>query len=164
MIYEDVFREFESKDVRYLVVGGIAVNLYGYIRLTMDLDIMIDLSEENIAKVVETMEKFGYSPRVPVNPKEFISEKNREQWIKEKVPVVFTFIDLKNPYKHIDVFLNNPVDFEEAFLRKEVIEIRGIKILVASIDDLIKMKYNTQRPRDKEDIIHLEKIKKMRKR
>ncbi len=163
MIYEDVFREFELKGVRYLVVGGIAVNLYGYVRLTMDLDIMVDLSEENLAKVIEIMKNLGYSPRVPVNPDEFISERNRDEWIKEKGAVVFTFIDLKNPYRHVDIFLNNPVEFEGAFLRKEVMEIRGIKILVASIDDIIKLKSITERPRDKEDIIHLEKIKGMRK-
>lgn len=164
MIYEDILMEFERKGVRYLVVGGVAVNLYGYVRLTMDVDIMVDLSDENLLRVVEIMGNLGYSPRVPINAKEFISVRNREQWIKEKGAVVFTFIDLKNPYRHVDIFLNNPVDFEEAFLRKEIIEVRGIKIFVASIDDLIKMKLYTQRPRDKEDIIHLEKIKKMREK
>jgi len=59
MIYEEIFREFELKDVRYLVVGGIAVNLYGYIRLTMDLDIMADLSDKNLWKVVEVMGQPG---------------------------------------------------------------------------------------------------------
>lgn len=164
MIYEDVFREFERKDVRYLVVGGVAVNLYGYIRLTMDLDLMVDLSDENLSRVVEIMENLGYSPRVPINPKEFISESNRDEWIKEKGAVVFTFIDLKSPYKHIDIFLNNPIDFAKAFLRKEVMVVGGTKIFVASIDDIIKMKSITGRPRDKEDIIHLEKIKEMRKK
>jgi hypothetical protein len=164
MIYEDVFREFELKDVRYLVVGGIAVNLYGYIRLTMDLDIMIDLSEENLTKVVEIMGTLGYSPRVPVNPAEFISEKNREEWIKQKGAVVFTFIHQKQPYRHIDIFLNNPIDFGEAFSRKETMRIGGIMINVASIDDLIKMKSCTQRPRDIEDKVHLEKIKEMKKK
>ena len=43
MIYEEIFREFEQKDVRYLIVGGMAVNLYGYLRLTIDLDLMVDL-------------------------------------------------------------------------------------------------------------------------
>ena len=46
-IYEEVFREFERKEVRYLVVGGMAVNLYGYVRLTVDLDFMADLLEKN---------------------------------------------------------------------------------------------------------------------
>ncbi len=159
MIYEEIFKEFELRGVRYLVVGGMAVNLYGYIRLTMDLDIMVDLSDKNLSKVVDVMEKSGYTPRVPVNPHEFISEEKRDEWIKEKGAVVFTFIDLKKPFKQIDIFLSNPIDFEEAYSRREVMTIAGAKVSIASIDDLIKMKSSTARPRDMEDIHHLERIK-----
>lgn len=164
MIYEEIFKEFEKRDVRYLIVGGMAVNLYGYIRLTMDLDIMVDLSDKNLSKVVDVMEKFSYTPRVPVNPHEFISEEKRDEWIKEKGAVVFTFIDLKKPFKHIDIFLSNPIDFEEAYLRRELMTIGDVKLSIASIDDLIKMKSSTGRPRDIEDIHHLERIKALKKK
>ncbi len=50
MIYEDIFREFELKGVCYLVVGGVAVNFYGYVRITMDLDIMGAVIFGSIAK------------------------------------------------------------------------------------------------------------------
>lgn len=159
MIYEEIFKEFELRGVRYLVVGGMAVNLYGYVRLTMDLDIMVDLSDKNLSALVDVMEKFGYTPRVPVNPHEFISEEKRDEWIKEKGAVVFTFIDLKKPFKQIDIFLSNPIDFEEAYSRRAVMTIGGAKVSIASIDDLIKMKAATTRPRDMEDIHHLERIK-----
>lgn len=159
MIYEEIFKEFELRGVRYLVVGGMAVNLYGYVRLTMDLDIMVDLSDKNLSKVADVTEKFGYTPRVPVNPHEFISEEKRDDWIKEKGAVVFTFIDLKKPFKQIDIFLSNPIDFEEAYSRREVMTIGGAKVSFSSIDDLIKMKAATARPRDMEDIHHLERIK-----
>jgi len=159
MIYEEIFTEFDLKGIRYLVVGGMAVNLYGYVRLTMDLDIMVDLSDRNLSKVVGVMEEFGYTPRAPVNPHEFISKEKRDEWIKEKGAVVFTFIDLTKPFKHIDIFLRNPVDFEEAYSRREVMTIAGAKVSIASIDDLIKMKASTGRPRDMEDVHHLERIK-----
>jgi len=159
MIYVEIFTEFDLRGIRYLVVGGMAVNLYGYVRLTMDLDIMVDLSDRNLSKVVGVMEKFGYTPRAPVNPHEFISKEKRDEWIKEKGAVVFTFIDLTKPFKHIDIFLRNPVDFEEAYSRREVMTIAGAKVSIASIDDLIKMKASTGRPRDMEDVHHLERIK-----
>ncbi len=162
MIYEEIFREFELKGVRYLVVGGMAVNLYGYVRLTMDLDIMVDLSEENLSKVVDIMEEFGYTPRVPVNPHEFISKERRDEWIREKRALVFTFIDLKSPFKHIDIFLSNPIDFEDAYSRRETMVVGGIRINLASVDDLIRMKRSAGRPRDMEDINHLERIKALR--
>jgi len=53
MIYKEIFKEFELRGVRYLVVGGMAVNLYGYIRLTMDLDIMVELPDKNLLAVVK---------------------------------------------------------------------------------------------------------------
>ncbi len=162
MIYEEIFREFELKGLRYLVVGGMAVNLYGYVRLTMDLDIMVDLSEENLSKVVDIMEEFGYTPRVPVNPHEFISKERRDEWIREKRALVFTFIDLKSPFKHIDIFLSNPIDFEDAYSRRETMVVGGIRINLASVDDLIRMKRSAGRPRDMEDINHLERIKALR--
>ena len=159
MIYQEIFREFELRDVRYLVVGGMAVNLYGYVRLTVDLDIMADLSEENLSKITEVMEKFGYTPRVPVNPNDILSDEKREEWIKKKGAVVFTFIDLNQPFKHVDIFLSNPIDFEKAYSRKELLTIGGVKVSIVSIDDLIKMKSLSGRPRDMEDIHHLERIR-----
>jgi len=48
MLYEDIFREFEREGVRYLVVGGIAVNLYGYVRLTVDLDEIVRHRSESV--------------------------------------------------------------------------------------------------------------------
>jgi hypothetical protein len=162
MIYEDIFKEFELREVRYLVVGGMAVNLYGYVRLTVDLDIMADLSEKNLSKIIGVMEKFDYTPRVPVNPHEFLSDEKREEWIKKKGAVVFTFIDLNEPFKHIDIFLSNPIDFEEAYLRKELMTIGDVKVSIVSIDDLIKLKSLSGRQRDVEDIDHLERIRVLR--
>ncbi len=164
MIYEEIFKEFESRGVRYLVVGGLAVNLYGYVRLTMDLDVMADLSDENLSKIVNAMEKFGYTPRVPVNPHEFISKEKRDEWIEQKGAIVFTFIDLKSPFKHVDIFLSNPMNFEEAYSRREVLKVGGVRIDTASIDDLIEMKRSAGRPRDMEDANHLERIKMLRRR
>lgn len=159
MIYEEIFKEFELRDVRYLVVGGMAVNLYGYVRLTVDLDIMVDLSEQNLSKIIEAMEKFGFTPRVPVDPHEVLSEQKRDEWIRKKGAIVFTFIDLNRPFRHIDIFLSNPIDFEKAYSGREVMGIGGMKLSVASLEDLIEMKTLTGRPRDKEDLFHLKKIK-----
>ncbi len=163
MIYEEIFKEFESGGVRYLVVGGMAVNLYGYARLTMDLDIMVDLSDENLSRLVAIMGENGYTPRIPVNPQEFISTEKRDEWVKEKGAVVFTFIDPKKPFKQIDIFLCNPIDFEEAYKRKTVMSVGGINMNIVSIDDLVKIKSFAGRPRDMEDISHLEIIMKLKK-
>lgn len=163
MIYEDIFKALYEEEVRYLIVGGMAVNLYGYVRMTVDLDMMVDLDEGNLEKVIKVMERLNYRPRVPVKPIDFTSSKKREEWIKEKGAVVFTFIDLTDPIKHIDIFLNNPVDFEKTYQSRFTIYLKEIPISLISIDDLIELKRLSGRPRDLEDINHLNKIRELKK-
>ena len=158
MLYEDVFREFQNEHIRYLVVGGIAVNLYGYVRLTVDLDAMVDLSESNLVKVVKSMGRLEYAPRVPVNPADLISEEKRDKWIREKGAIVFTFVHSRRPSKQVDFFLSNPIDFEKADRRKTVRVVSDIQIPIASIGDIISLKLTSGRPRDKEDIEYLKRI------
>jgi len=158
MIYEEVFREFESNKVRYLVVGGVAVNIYGYVRMTVDLDLMVDLSDINLTKIVGAMEKLGYSPRAPVKSHELLSKEKRDAWIKKKGAVVFTFTNPQKPFEQVDLFLVNPMSFEEAYERGKHMNIGGINVTLISVDDLITMKTSTGRPRDLEDVHHLKKV------
>ncbi|MBW2000247.1 MAG: hypothetical protein JRJ29_20095 [Deltaproteobacteria bacterium] len=164
MIYEEVFREFSSKGVRYLVVGGIATNIYGYVRMTVDLDIMVDLSEENLSRVISGMEKLGYLPRAPVEPLDLVSKEKRERWVKEKGAVVFTFVHKEKPYRQVDVFLSNPVAFDEAYGRRRDMQIGDAKLSLISMDDLIALKQAVGRPRDLEDVHHLKKIREIKDR
>ena len=60
----DDFREFlklcNQKRVKYLLIGGYAVSHYGYPRTTADMDVWIELSPENAAKLVKVMIAFGF--------------------------------------------------------------------------------------------------------
>lgn len=125
---------------------------------------MLDLSDQNLSRFVQAMEKLGYVPRVPVAGGDFALEEKRAEWMKEKGAVVFTFIDPKNSFKHIDVFLNNPLDFEDAYPNRETVEVGQMKINLISIDDLIKIKLLAGRPRDLEDANQLRRIKEMREK
>jgi len=161
MLYEDIFREFELQQVRYLVVGGVAVNLYGYARLTVDLYMMVDLSDQNMSKIFQAMEKLGYKPRVPVRATEIISPYRRMEWIEQKGAIVFTFVHQYQPYKHLDIFLKNPIEFEKAYSRSKVFQVGKMSIRVANIEDLIAMKQASKRPKDLTDIAQLKKLKRL---
>ena len=52
MIFERIFKSFQEQDIRYAVIGGIAVNLHGYNRLTGDLDIILSLDDETLRGAV----------------------------------------------------------------------------------------------------------------
>lgn len=63
VFYEDVFRALNRHGVRYLIVGGVAVNLSGVPRMTKDLDLMLDLSPGNLALFLSAVRDLGYRPR-----------------------------------------------------------------------------------------------------
>jgi hypothetical protein len=49
MFYQDLFTAFHGGQVRYLVVGAVAMNLHGAPRMTADLDLVVDLERGDLA-------------------------------------------------------------------------------------------------------------------
>ncbi len=54
--FKDFLRLLNARDVDYLLIGGYAVALHGYVRFTQDMDIWVYTSPENAAKVVLALE------------------------------------------------------------------------------------------------------------
>ncbi len=162
IIYEDVLRAFQKQRVRYVIVGGIAVNLLGSLRNTADMDILVEMSDKNLAKVVGILKKHGYRVKQPVDPMRIADKKTREDWIDNKHMKAFNFYK-EDQLKEVDIVIDSPVSFKEA--KKDSVLIKaGITLSVISIDNLIKMKKNTGRDVDKMDIKELKKIKKLQRR
>ena len=161
MLFERIFIELNTKKVRYFVVGGIAVNLHGYPRVTGDLDILISLDSKNIQRFIEVVQSLGLKPRIPVKLEEFADPKKRNQWIKEKGMKVFSVYNPHREFEHIDVLIESPVDFNAARKNGEWIDNGDIKIPVVSIDDLVTMKKAAGRSRDEIDIKALLEIRKL---
>ena len=59
MFYLDVLEQFYRNGVRYLIVGGLAVNLYGVPRVTQDIDVIIATDPENILKMNSILKGLG---------------------------------------------------------------------------------------------------------
>jgi hypothetical protein len=101
--------------VRYLVAGGIAVNAHGYVRLTYDVDLVIQLKPENIEPAFKALADLGYRPTVPVTAEQFADEANRARWIREKGMQVLNFhSELHRPFT-VDVFVSEPFDFDREY-------------------------------------------------
>ncbi len=142
-----------------MLVGGVAVNLYGVLRATADLDIFLWLGKsENVAKFVKIMNKLGYKPRVPVPAEDLLSPLKRKEWGRKKGALVFTFVH-PNSYEQVDVFLRDPIPFEKAYKRRKLLTIGTMKISVASLGDLKTMKKKSGRDKDKSDLLNLNKLK-----
>jgi predicted nucleotidyltransferase len=146
IFYEEIFREFEKQKVKYVLVGGIAVNLLGAMRSTVDLDLLVEMSDQNLKKIVDILNSQGYRAKQP---------------IEKKHMKAFNFYK-KDELKEIDIVLESPVSFEEAKKSAVRIKINDFTLPVISVDNLIKMKKKTGREIDDMDIKELTKIKKIK--
>lgn len=155
--YEDIFRKLNKENIRYLLIGGVAVILYGVPRATGDVDIMLSMSSENILKFVKSMGEFGYKPKVPVKPEEFADPVKRKEWQEQKNMKVFSFQHPDDLFMVVDVMINNPIDFENAYKKRKVISKWGTEISVVPKEDLIKLKQIAGRDQDLSDIALLKK-------
>ena len=62
-----LFTMLESKQLRYVVVDGLALVLHGVDRLTADVDLAVDLAPEAARQLVDALAESGYRPAVPVD-------------------------------------------------------------------------------------------------
>jgi hypothetical protein len=163
-VLESIFDALNQGGVRYVVVGGVATLLHGYARLTVDLDLVVDLSPAEADKAVAVLSAIGLAPRVPVDAREFADPAKREAWIRERNMRVFTMIDPNNPLRQVDLFVESPIRFDDLWNRAETIHLENTDVRVASIPDLVEMKRRAGRPQDLVDIEALEAILARRRR
>jgi hypothetical protein len=157
-IFKELFCALNKERVKYMIAGGIAVNLYGIERATADIDIIVNLEKSNLLRFADAVKKMGLKPRIPVKLEDFIDDKKREKWISDKGLMVFSLYDPKAPFFLLDVFVAVPFDFSEVYSRRRKMKLEDIIIPVIPIRDLIKMKNNTDRPQDMADVYYLKKI------
>lgn len=158
MYYEDVFRKLNEKKVRYLVVGGVALVLHGIVRLTVDVDFMVDLNKQNLVKFVSALKELGYKPKLPVKAMDFVDVEKRRGWMKEKNMKVFSFHNPEKPFEIVDVFVENPLDFNESYRERKLVKIDDLGIPIISLKNLIKLKKISGRAHDIADVKSLEEL------
>ena len=141
-----------------MVVGGVATVLHGHVRLTANVDLIIDLEEKAAARAVRTLTEYGLKPRAPVSPRDFADSRIRGIWIQEKGMQVFSLFKPDGPLLSVDVFMDHPIEFESFYGRSEECDIGSCPVRIASIQDLIQLKRLANRSQDREDIAKLEQI------
>jgi hypothetical protein len=160
-IFEKIFKQFNASKIKYLVVGGVAVNLHGYVRFTGDLDLLILLEEKNLKKVGKVLHKLGYRERLPVSIMSLKDGKQVKSWLKDKNMKAFSFVPPKNNPLQIDIVIEESLKFDKIIKDKVTKRIDNVSIPVVSIDQLIKMKRRADRQQDIADLEALIKLKKL---
>jgi len=157
-LYHPLFHALNHANVRYVVVGGLAVVLHGYARMTADIDLMLDLSRDETEKAIQTLLDYGLVPRAPVDAHDFCSEEKRRDWRKNRNMIVLSFWHPQQPMLSVDIFIDNPIDFNDVHQHAIICNISGENIYIAAIPDLINLKKISGRKIDLDDITYLEKI------
>ena len=157
---ERVLEALNDAQVRYLVVGGVAVVLHGHFRTTADLDLVVQLAPDNVLRAVDALESLGYRPRAPVAFADFADAGIRAGWIRDKGLKVFSLWSSRVPRLQVDLFVEEPFDFEETWSRGLRVPVGKTDAPVVSWDDLIAMKRKAGRHGDLADVEALEALAK----
>jgi hypothetical protein len=153
----DLLKRLVKADVNFVIVGGFAGVVYGCTYVTQDIDICCDFSADNLLRLQKAL--YGLNPvhrMTPNRQKLKLTEDNCTQ--------------LKNLYLDTDIgqldclsFINGIGDFQTVKGKSTLIEIDDIQLRVLTLDALIKSKKTMNRPRDRQTVLQLQAIKKLKK-
>jgi hypothetical protein len=153
-----VLSEFQERNVRYVLVGGLAVLLHGVDRLTADIDLVVDLAPEQASKAVETLLALGFKANAPVDARQFADAAVRERWKRESGMLVLSFWDPQNRRPTVDLFAAYPMDFESLYRDSLLLPLATADVRVASVAHLIAIKRAAGRPKDLDDANRLAEL------
>ena len=144
--YADMLKGLNKAGVDYMLVCGWAVNMYGYIRATVDLDIWILADADNAKKVYAAVAEFG-TPVSQMKPEEFA-----EYGMIFQIGVAPCRVDIISKI--------SGVSYADAVTRAVPKTIDGIPVRIISLEDLIANKKASGRAKDLADVEVLEGCRK----
>ena len=153
--YLAIFAKLNEAEVRYVVAGGMAVNLHGIPRMTYDIDLVLEMEDENLERFAGLMREWGFKPKAPVDVMDLADREQREDWIENKAMKAFNLVNSEWAISEIDVLIDLPVPHEEIFSGARIFVVRDVRVPTASVAHLIAMKQGTGRAQDRADVEHL---------
>jgi hypothetical protein len=140
--FKEFLQSLNDNEVRYLVVGGYAVAQHGHPRYTKDIDIWVEMTKENAARVVKALEQFGFAS-LGLKEADFLEEGQ--------------IIQLGYPPSRIDILTSLlGVEFSECYPSRVVVEMGGIPVNFIDLQNLKKNKKAVGRHQDLADLEKLE--------
>lgn len=156
-IYDENFLSFwqtlNNNHVKYIMVGGFAVNMHGYIRATKDADMWIKDSKDNRINLRKAFIELGYGDFESLETMQFIPG-----WTEFYIGGGIV-LDIMTSMKGLENY-----SFEECLKVASVADLNKILVPFLHINQLVENKKAVSRPKDKNDIIELEKIIEERKK
>ena len=145
------WQSLQESHVRFIMIGGFAINLHGYQRFTGDMDLWIEDTKENRKNLRKAFAGYGLGDIELLERMKFVTG--------------WTDFHLNNGLR-LDIITDmkglEKYSFDECYNLAAIAEIENIQVPFLHIDHLILNKKKVGREKDKLDVIYLEKIKKLR--
>lgn len=146
----ELLQRLSDAEVRFVLVGGLAVNAWGYLRATRDVDVVPDPAKENLAKLDVLLRDLN--GKVEVGDQLLSAD------------AISTFLRtgdrtlVATDLGHVDVLQGLPQvpPFSTLVESAAEVDMDGLAVLVCSLEDLLAMKRASSRPRDRDDLEALE--------
>jgi hypothetical protein len=138
---------FDEEGVEYALCGGMALAVYGVVRATIDIDLLV-LTEDR-TRALAVARDAGYV--IPAVPMEFASGKVRIQRVTKIDPDASDHLSL-------DLMSVTPA-LEEIWAERRTLDWEGRRLKVVSRQGLIALKDLRSSPQDLEDIRRLREAK-----
>ncbi|MBN1464650.1 nucleotidyltransferase [candidate division KSB1 bacterium] len=137
--YIEILRKLFEERVDYILIGGVAIILYGFERPTRDIDLFVKLAPENIAKLRAVLFDLFKDESI-----EEITFQELEDYsvIRYGTPDGF----------YIDIIANIGEAFHFEDLQYDVLEFEDFNIKIATPETLLKLKKDTLRDKDQIDV------------
>jgi predicted nucleotidyltransferase len=133
--------------VKFVVVGGVAVTLNGYVSLTESLDILLEPSRENISRFLDAMSRYGEGFARELCCDDFTDEEGAVRIVEEVEQC------------QVDVFTRmSGLHYSDLLSDAETLRIGALEIRYASRAALIRLKERSVREKDRLDVMALRRI------
>jgi len=153
-----LIKSLSDASVDYVLVGGLAVALHGYQRVTMDVDVVLAMQEDNLQRFIACAKSADLRPVIPVPIDSLAQPALIDQWYQEKGMLAFGLRGPDRMSTTIDVLVRPVVPYADLRRDAVMVNVGALTIPVASIEHLIAMKTGTGRSKDVIDVEELRKI------
>ena len=150
---EKICRALDDAGVRFALVGGYAVALHGVPRGTIDVDLALHWTLQDLARAEAALRELGLITSLPLTARDVYER--RDEYIQSRNLIAWNFHNPDAPLEQVDIIIN----YDLKGKLTHAVKMPQTTIPVLSVDDLIEMKRLSGREQDIEDAAALEKLR-----
>ena len=143
--YEKLLAKLVRAEVKFIIVGGVAVALNGFVRTTEDIDILIEASAENVTRLLDELRNFGEGHARELSPADFSDSEGAIRIIEDFPLDVFTMMRGKR--------------YADLVGSTKTTRIDDVEVRYLNSEALIALKSDSQRDQDRIDVSGLRALK-----